>query len=75
MKREHPLTAKLLPTGWLGRNGADMVSNAVNSVLDDMGNDKPTLSAKASNRSVQSFIWKLQNDRRPRRKLKRSNSI
>ncbi|QLK61027.1 DUF445 family protein [Enterobacteriaceae bacterium Kacie_13] len=62
MKREHPLTAKLLPTDWLGRNGADMVSNAVNSVLDDMGNDKTHAFRKGFDRSVQSFIWKLQND-------------
>ncbi|WP_413528721.1 DUF445 domain-containing protein [Rahnella inusitata] len=62
MKREHPLTAKLLPTGWLGRNGADMVSNAVNSVLDDMGNDKTHAFRKGFDRSVESFIWKLQND-------------
>ncbi|RJT48887.1 DUF445 domain-containing protein [Rahnella variigena] len=62
MKREHPLTAKLLPTGWLGRNGADLVSNAVNSVLDDMGNDKTHAFRKGFDRSVQNFIWKLQND-------------
>ncbi|MBU9812420.1 DUF445 family protein [Rahnella sp. C60] len=62
MKREHPLTAKLLPTGWLGRNGADMVSNAVNSVLDDMGNDKTHAFRKGFDQSVQRFIWKLQND-------------
>lgn len=62
MKREHPLTAKLLPTGWLGRNGAEMVSNAVNSVLDDMGNDKTHAFRKGFDRSVQGFIWKLQND-------------
>lgn len=62
MKREHPLTAKLLPTGWLGRNGADMVSNAVNSVLDDMSNDKTHAFRKGFDRSVQGFIWKLQND-------------
>lgn len=62
MKREHPLTAKLLPTGWLGRNGADLVSNAVNSVLDDMGSDKTHAFRKGFDRSVQNFIWKLQND-------------
>ncbi|MGV8925566.1 MAG: DUF445 domain-containing protein [Ewingella sp.] len=62
MKREHPLTAKLLPTGWLGRNGADMVSNAVNSVLDDMGNDKTHAFRKGFDRSVQGLIGKLQND-------------
>ncbi|PKB88702.1 hypothetical protein A8A01_18445 [Ewingella americana] len=62
MKREHPLTAKLLPTGWLGRNGADMVSNAVNSVLDDMGNDQSHAFRKGFDRSVQKFIWTLQND-------------
>ena len=62
MKREHPMTARLLPTDWLGRNGADMVSNAVNSVLDDMGNDKTHAFRKGFDRSVQSFIWKLQND-------------
>lgn len=61
MKREHPLTAKLLPTGWLGRNGADMVSNAVNSVLDDMGNDQSHAFRKGFDRSVQKFIWTLQN--------------
>ncbi|MGP9434459.1 DUF445 domain-containing protein [Ewingella sp. AOP8-B2-18] len=62
MKREHPLTAKLLPTGWLGRNGADMVSNAVNSVLDDMGNDQSHAFRKGFDRSVQKFIWTLQTD-------------
>jgi uncharacterized membrane-anchored protein YjiN (DUF445 family) len=62
MKREHPLTAKLLPTGWLGRNGADIVSNAVNSVLDDMGNDQSHAFRKGFDRSVQKFIWTLQND-------------
>jgi len=62
MKREHPLTAKLLLTGWLGRNGADMVSNAVNSVLDDMGNDQSHAFRKGFDRSVQKFIWTLQND-------------
>jgi len=62
MKREHPLTAKLLPTGWLGRNGADMVSNAVNSVLDDMGNDQTHAFRKGFDHSVQKFIWMLQTD-------------
>lgn len=62
MKREHPLTAKLLPTGWLGRNGADMVSNAVNSVLDDMGNDQSHAFRKGFDHSVQKFIWTLQNN-------------
>jgi len=62
MKREHPMTARLLPTGWLGRNGADMVSNAVNSVLDDMGNDQSHAFRKGFDRSVQKFIWTLQND-------------
>lgn len=62
MKREHPRTARLLPTDWLGRNGADMVSNAVNSVLDDMGNDKSHAFRQDFDHAVQRFIEKLQND-------------
>jgi uncharacterized membrane-anchored protein YjiN (DUF445 family) len=75
MKREHPMTARLLPTGWLGRNGADMVSNAVNSVLDDMVTTKPTPSAKGLTARYRALSGNCKTIRRPRRKPKKLNSI
>ena len=35
LESEHPLKAKILPTEWLGEHSAELVSDAVNSLLDD----------------------------------------
>ncbi|MDI4745800.1 hypothetical protein MJL33_28030, partial [Salmonella enterica subsp. enterica serovar Kentucky] len=36
LETEHPLKAKILPTEWLGEHSAELVSDAVNSLLDDI---------------------------------------
>lgn len=36
LESEHPLKAKILPTEWLGEHSAELVSDAVNSLLDDI---------------------------------------
>ena len=36
LKREHPRTEKLLPSGWLGDKGSAMVAQALESLLADM---------------------------------------
>ena len=40
LETEHPLKAKLLPTEWLGEHSAELVSDAVNSLLDDISHDR-----------------------------------
>lgn len=62
LKREHPIKAKVLPTDWLGDNGADLVSNAVRSVLADMQEDRGHALRKGFDRAVEKFIFKLQSD-------------
>ncbi|KAB7897259.1 DUF445 family protein [Rouxiella sp. S1S-2] len=62
VKREHPIKSKMLPTEWLGENGASMVSNAVNSLLDDIGNDRGHALRQSFDRVVEKFITRLQND-------------
>ncbi len=39
IKREHPLKEKMLPTEWLGENGAQLISTTVNALLDDVINN------------------------------------
>ncbi|TCV96606.1 uncharacterized membrane-anchored protein YjiN (DUF445 family) [Biostraticola tofi] len=40
LKREHPIKEKMLPTEWLGEHSAELVANAVNSILDDISQDR-----------------------------------
>ncbi|MBP2169554.1 uncharacterized membrane-anchored protein YjiN (DUF445 family) [Erwinia toletana] len=62
LKREHPIKAKMLPTEWLGEHSADLVSNAVNSILDDIGQDHGHELRLGFNRAVERFIEKLKQD-------------
>ena len=45
LKREHPIKAKVLPTEWLGEHSAELVANAVDSILDEVARDRATNSA------------------------------
>lgn len=40
LETEHPLKAKLLPTEWLGEHSAEMVTDAVNTLLDEVSQDR-----------------------------------
>ncbi|NQS82107.1 DUF445 domain-containing protein [Pantoea agglomerans] len=62
LKREHPIKAKMLPTEWLGEHSAELVANAVDSLLDDVALDQGHELRLGFNRSVDKLIVKLQND-------------
>lgn len=62
LKREHPMKAKMLPTEWLGEHSADLVANAVNSILDDVSQNSGHEVRLGFNRAVERLIDKLKHD-------------
>ncbi|WP_239953014.1 DUF445 domain-containing protein [Pantoea sp. Z09] len=62
LKREHPIKAKMLPTEWLGEHSAELVANAVDSVLDDVAADQGHELRLSFNRAVDRLIEKLKHD-------------
>ncbi len=62
LKTEHPRKAKVLPTEWLGEQSAEMVSNAVNTLLDDISHDRTHQIRQAFDRATLKFIASLRND-------------
>ncbi|WP_315709756.1 DUF445 domain-containing protein [Brenneria uluponensis] len=62
LRKEHPVKSRVLPTEWLGENGAEMVSNAVAAVLDDIGEDRDHAFRKSFDRAVETFIVRLKSD-------------
>lgn len=59
LETEHPRKAKLLPTEWLGEHSAELVSNAVNSFLDDVSHDQGHQIRQAFDRAILKFIENL----------------
>ena len=62
LKREHPIKARVLPTEWLGEHSAELVSSAVNSLLDDVSQDQGHELRLGFNRAVEKLITRLKND-------------
>ncbi|QKJ85555.1 hypothetical protein PMPD1_0580 [Paramixta manurensis] len=62
LKREHPLKAKVLPTEWLGEHSAELVSGAVNSLLDEVVQDRNHEIRQGFNRAVERLIVRLKTD-------------
>lgn len=62
LKREHPIKAKVLPTEWLGEHSAELVSSAVNSLLDDVSQDQGHELRLGFNRAVEKLITRLKTD-------------
>ncbi|KAA5923683.1 MULTISPECIES: DUF445 domain-containing protein [Pantoea] len=62
LKREHPIKSKMLPTEWLGEHSAELVANAVDSLLDDVALDQGHELRLGFNRAVDKLIVKLQTD-------------
>ena len=62
LESEHPLKAKILPTEWLGEHSAELVSDAVNSLLDDISRDRAHQIRYAFDRATFALIDKLKND-------------
>lgn len=62
LETEHPLKAKILPTEWLGEHSAELVSDAVNALLDDISHDRTHQIRHAFDRATFKLIDKLKND-------------
>lgn len=62
LETEHPLKAKLLPTEWLGEHSAELMSDAVNSLLDDISHDRTHQIRHAFDRATFKLIDKLKHD-------------
>jgi uncharacterized membrane-anchored protein YjiN (DUF445 family) len=62
LKREHPIKAKMLPTEWLGEHSAELVANAVDSILDEVARDQGHEFRLGFNRAVQRLIERLKSD-------------
>lgn len=62
LETEHPLKAKILPTEWLGEHSAELVSDAVNSLLDDISHDRAHQIHHAFDRATFKLIDKLKHD-------------
>jgi uncharacterized membrane-anchored protein YjiN (DUF445 family) len=54
--------AMVLPTEWLGDQSAEMVSNAVNTLLDDISHDRTHQIRQAFDRATLKLIDNLKND-------------
>ena len=52
LETEHPLKAKILPTEWLGEHSADMVTDAVNTLLDEVTQDRSHQIRQAFDRAT-----------------------
>ncbi|QXB20096.1 DUF445 domain-containing protein [Lelliottia amnigena] len=62
LKTEHPRKSKMLPTEWLGDQSAELVSDAVNSILDDISHDRTHQIRRAFDRATLKLIDNLKND-------------
>ncbi|SFT97082.1 Uncharacterized membrane-anchored protein YjiN, DUF445 family [Kosakonia arachidis] len=62
LETDHPVKAKLLPTEWLGEQSADLVSEAVNSLLDDINEDRAHQIRQAFDRATIKLIANLKTD-------------
>ena len=62
IKREHPLKEKLLPTEWLGSHSATAVTDAVNSLLDEIGKDRGHELRRRFDRLAEKLIDRLKHD-------------
>lgn len=62
LEKEHPIKAKVLPTEWLGEHSADLVTDAVNTLLDDISQDNAHQVRLAFDRATLKLIDNLKAD-------------
>lgn len=62
LETEHPRKALLLPTEWLGEHGAELVSEAVDSLLDDISEDRGHQIRQAFDRATVKLIENMKSD-------------
>lgn len=63
LKSEYPTMEKFLPTNWLGENGAEMIANAVDTVLIQISEDPNHQLRKNFDDVVGRLIVRLKTDR------------
>ncbi len=62
LKREHATMEKILPTAWLSENSADMISNTLNSIMENIAADKEHRLRVKFDEMAQRFVLRLQSD-------------
>ena len=62
LETDHPMKAKILPKEWLGEQSATLVSDAVNSLLDDINADSTHQIRQAFDRATRKLIANLKSD-------------
>lgn len=62
LKREHPMKEKVLPTSWLGENGAELIANALDKVLMQVSEDPEHQLRKNFDEAVKRFVDRLKVD-------------
>lgn len=62
LETDHPVKAKVLPKEWLGEQSAALVSDAVNSLLDDINADRTHQIRQAFDRATMKLIANLKSD-------------
>lgn len=60
LKTDHPSIERILPSEWLGERSASLISDAVNSLLDEINHDKNHQIRAAFDSALQRFIVNLQ---------------
>ncbi|GAB2881852.1 DUF445 domain-containing protein [Pseudoduganella ginsengisoli] len=62
LKREHAAMEKVLPTNWLGEKGADWVSEALNTLLVQVREDRSHRLRRRLDELIATFIVRLRED-------------
>ncbi|MBY4898864.1 DUF445 domain-containing protein [Cupriavidus sp. AU9028] len=62
LKTEHPLKEKVLPTEWIGTHGSEMIADAVNKVLDQIGADPEHQLRQRFDEAVARLVDRLKHD-------------
>ena len=62
LKREHPRTEKLLPSGWLGDKGSAMVAQALDSLLADLATQPEHRLRQQFDGAVAEWVERLRAD-------------
>lgn len=62
LETEHPRKAMILPTEWLGEHSAEMIAQAVNTLLDDINQDSAHQIRQAFDRAARQLIEDLKRD-------------
>jgi len=62
LKREHAAMELVLPTEWISENGAIMIANTLNNIMENIAADKDHKLRLRFDDMVQSFVVRLQTD-------------